>query len=65
MRTIAKTRAIGGSLIVTIPKEIVKEENLKEGELVEIEVGRPRKTFFGAARGVGPFTKEDEMRSHE
>lgn len=64
MRTIARTRAIGGSLIVTIPKEIVREEDLKEGEIVEIEIGRPKKSFFGAARGVGQFTKQDEMKTH-
>ena len=58
-------RAIGGSLVVTIPKEIVKEENLKEGEAIEIEIGRPKKTFFGAAKVVGPFTKEDELKAHE
>jgi len=65
MRTLARTRAVGGSLIVTIPKEIVKEEDLREGELIEIEVERPRKTFFGVARGVGPFTKKDELKIHE
>ncbi|HLD41792.1 MAG TPA: AbrB/MazE/SpoVT family DNA-binding domain-containing protein [archaeon] len=65
MKTLTTTRAIGGSLLVTIPKEIVKEEGLKAGQVVEIEVNRPKKSFFGIAKGVGPFTKEDEMDSHD
>ncbi len=65
MKSLTRTRAIGGSLMVTIPKEIVREENIRAGELVEIEVNKPRKSFFGIAKGVGPFTKGDEMESHD
>ncbi len=65
MKSLTRTRAIGGSLLVTIPKEIVREEGLKEGELIEIDVNRPKKTFFGIAKGVGPFLKEDELDSHD
>lgn len=61
MKILSRTRAIGGSLIVTIPREVVKEESLQEGELVEIEVRKPKKDFFGALKGIGPFTKEDEL----
>jgi hypothetical protein len=60
MRTFVKTRAVGGSLIVTIPKEIAEAEDLKEGELE-----KAKKSFFGAAKGIGPFTKEDELKTHE
>ncbi len=62
MKSLTRTRAVGGSLIVSIPSAIVKNERLKEGELVEIEVRKPRKDFFGALKGVGPFTKEDELK---
>jgi len=65
MKSLTTTRAIGGSLLVTIPKEIVREEGLREGEIVEVEVNRPRKSFFGIAKGVGPFTEEDEMKAHD
>ena len=51
--------------MVTIPKELVREEQIHEGQLVEIEVKKPKKSFFGIARGVGPFTKEDELKSHD
>lgn len=59
--TLTTTRKIGGSLMVTIPKEIVVEENLREGEIVKIEVKKIRKDFFGALKGIGPFTKDDEL----
>lgn len=61
MKALTRTRAIGGSLIVTIPKEIVKEESLKENELVEIEVEKIKKDGFGLFKGIGRFTKEDEL----
>ena len=62
MKTLTRTRAIGGSLVITIPKEIVREESLGEGELVEVEVEKVRKDFFGALKGIGPFTEEDELK---
>ena len=65
MKTITRTRMIGGSIVVTIPKELVKEEQLKPGQLVEIDIKRPKKSFFGIAKGIGSFTKEDELVSHE
>lgn len=66
METIARTRAIGGSLVVTIPAEIVKEEGLKPGQVVEIEVRKLKKSFFGITGGkLGPFTREDRMEDHD
>ena len=64
MKTLTRTRAIGGSLVVTIPREIVKKESIKEGELVEMEIKKSRKDFFGVLKGIGSFTKEDELKSH-
>lgn len=61
MKTLTRTRAIGGSLVVTIPKEIIKEESIHEGELVEIEVKKNKKDGFGILRGIGKFTKKDEL----
>jgi len=62
MKSLTRTRAIGGSLVVTIPKEVVKEEMLGENELVEIEVKKMKRDFFGALKGVGSFTEEDELK---
>ncbi len=62
MSELTKTREVGGSLVVTIPAKIVKSEKLKKDELVEIEVRRHKKDFFGALKGIGSFTKEDELK---
>jgi len=64
MKSLSRTRVIGGSLVVTIPKEIVREKSLQEGELVEIDVSKVKRDFFGALKGIGPFTKEDKIRMH-
>ncbi len=65
MKAYVRTRAVGGSLIVTIPKEIVREETLRPGELIEIDVEKVKKDWFGALKGIGKFTKEDELKTHE
>ena len=62
MKSLTRTRAVGGSLIITIPIEIVKNEMLRENELIEVEVKRPKKDFFGTLRGIGSFIKEDELK---
>ena len=35
-RTLVKARKVGGSIMVTIPKEVVEQEEIREGELVEV-----------------------------
>lgn len=65
MKALTLTRRVGGSLTVTIPVEIVREKALREGEVVEVDVERAKKSYFGAAKGIGPFTKEDELDTHE
>ena len=62
---LAKVRKVGGSLVVTIPKEVVEEEGVRPGELVNLEIRKAKKSFFGAAKGIGPFTSKDEMRTHD
>ena len=62
---LAKTRKVGGSLVVTLPKELVATEQIKEGEIVKISVKKLRKEGFGILKGVGPFTAEDELAAHE
>ncbi len=65
MKAIAKVRAVGGSLTVTIPKNAVAAESIRKGDLVTIEVEKGKKDFFGVLRGVGPFTQEDELKAHD
>jgi bifunctional DNA-binding transcriptional regulator/antitoxin component of YhaV-PrlF toxin-antitoxin module len=62
---LAKTRKVGGSLIVTLPKELVEAEKIKEGEVVKIRVKKLRKDGFGVLKGMAPFTVEDELKTLE
>jgi hypothetical protein len=64
-KVLVKTRKVGGSIVVSIPKEATEQEGIREGELVELEVRKVRKDWFGAFKGIGPFTKEDELDTHE
>lgn len=58
---LTKTRAVGGSLIVTIPKEVVEKERLQENELIDINIKKIKVSGFGICRGLGQFKKEDEF----
>ena len=63
MEAIAKTRKIGGSLVVTIPKTLVEAEGLSENQTIKIEVKKIKTSGFGIAKGTGSFTKEDKFIS--
>ncbi len=60
--TLARTRRIGGSIVVTLPANLVKAENLHEDEIIEINVRKQRKDYFGALKGIGSFKREDRAR---
>ncbi|MDP6293448.1 MAG: AbrB/MazE/SpoVT family DNA-binding domain-containing protein [Candidatus Woesearchaeota archaeon] len=60
MESITTLRKAGSSLIATVPKEIIALEGLTAGQHVKITVQLVKKSFFGAARGIGPFTAQDE-----
>ncbi len=64
-KCLAKTRKVGGSIVVTLPKELVETQQIKENMCVEITVKKCRKDGFGALKGIGPFTVEDELTAHE
>ncbi len=63
--SLAKTRKVGGSLVVTLPKELVENKKIKEGEIVEITIKKIRKDGFGVFRDMAPFTAKDELIAHE
>ena len=65
METVVRTRKVGGSLIVTLPKEIVDEEGIKEGELVKMKVEKIKKDGFGVFKELSPFKKEDKLDTHD
>ncbi|MBI2672431.1 hypothetical protein HYX16_05845 [Candidatus Woesearchaeota archaeon] len=62
METLTKTRRIGGSLVVTIPKTIVEEEGLVEDQTVKIEIKKVRKDGFGISKGLASLSKEDKFK---
>lgn len=49
--------------MVTIPKAVVDQEDIREGEMVEVR--KAKKSWFGSTPGVGPFAHEDELDSHD
>ncbi|MBI4176249.1 MAG: hypothetical protein HY518_03525 [Candidatus Aenigmarchaeota archaeon] len=51
--------------MVAIPKEIVKEESLTPGMLIKIDIQKPVKSGFGIFKGIGPFSHEDRLDTHE
>ena len=65
METLVKTRSLGGSLVVTIPKNIVDTEDIRSNETVKIIVTKIKKDGFGMFKGIGSFTEEDELDTHE
>ncbi len=62
MKSLVRMRKVGGSLVVTVPSEIVEEKSLREGELVEFSLEKARRSFFGSAKGIGSFTEEDKFK---
>jgi hypothetical protein len=60
MKMITKTKRVGGSLMVVVPKGIVDEEQLVAGQEVEIEVARVKKKLWGICKGIGPWIKEED-----
>ena len=48
---LVKTRKVGGSLVVTLPKELVEEKKIREGEVLEIIVRKVKKDGFEVFRG--------------
>jgi len=58
-----KTRRAGGSLIVTLPREVAELLGLRESEVVRITVERPSRSYFGAFRKVRRF-RHTEREDH-
>lgn len=69
MESVTKLRKVGGSIVATVPKKLIELEGLVPGQIVKIKVEKIKKSFFGAAKGIGSFTKEDERwmegRNHD
>jgi len=63
--TLTKTRKAGGSLVITLPKELVESKRIKEGEVIEITIKKVRKDGFGVVKGMHRFMAEDELTAHD
>lgn len=61
MTFVSKTVSVGGSLMVTIPKQIVEFLHIHPNEHVVIELKKMKKSGFGIYQGISHFTKEDEL----
>ena len=58
-----KVRKVGTSLGVLIPKQITKQERIKEGQEVELSLLKRRKLeevwkLIGTAKGTKPFERD-------
>ena len=56
-----RTRRVGGSIVVTIPMEVVEIARIKEGETLKLEIDRPRNSYFGALKGIRRINHEERM----
>ena len=51
--------------MVRLPKEVVQQEDIHEGEMVEVDVRKAKKSWFGSMPDLPPMTKEDELDTHD
>jgi antitoxin component of MazEF toxin-antitoxin module len=65
LMSVVKTRKVGGSLVITLPKKLVESKKIKEGEILERTIKKVRKDGFGIFRGMKPFTAADELTTHD
>ena len=59
----AKVRKVGTSLGILIPKEVIEEQKIKEGQEIELNLMRRKKIeeierMFGIAKGAKPFERD-------
>ena len=56
-----KIKQWGNSLGMIVPKEIVKREELHEGDIVKVEIIKEKRVdAFGMLKGLPSFNKEDK-----
>ncbi len=52
---VTRARKAGGSLILTIPRDVRKSMGIKEDQLVEIDLRSSKVDFFGAIPKVNSY----------
>ena len=63
--TIVRAKKLGGSIVLTVPKNIVDLEDIHPDEFVKINVTKLTKSWFGSQPNIPPFTTEDETQTHD
>jgi antitoxin component of MazEF toxin-antitoxin module len=61
---LVKVRKEGESLVITLPRKLVRNKKIKEGQILEITIKKVRKNGFGILKGMRPFSVEDELTTH-
>jgi len=62
--TEAKVKQWGNSLALIIPKNVVKIEELSEGDFVKLDISKEKRVDgFGIFKGGPHFSKEDKADS--
>lgn len=51
--------------MVHIPSEIIEMEHIKPDEMVRLDIKKVKQDWFGKFKGVGRFTAEDELSTHD
>ncbi len=64
-KTVVKARKVGGSIMVRIPKELVEQEDFREGELLELEVKKAKRDWYGSFPALKSFSRNEELDAHE
>ena len=64
-RALIRAKRVGGSIMVRLPKEVVKQEDIHEGEMVEVDVHKAKKSWFGSMPDLPSMTREDELDTHD
>ena len=58
---ITRARKVGGSIMATIPKETVKELNIRDNEEIEMSIKKRKRSYFGIMKGLTEFTEDDRF----
>jgi len=58
-QVVARVRRVGGSLMITLPKEAADAEGIREDSVVTVRVAKRRRDSFGALRGIGPWEHDE------
>ena len=56
---------MGGSLVVTLPREVAKLLRLREREVIRLVIERPARSHFGAFRGIGRFEHRERANHRD